>query len=38
MMNERAEKFKFHRQLRKIDWDYVIKAIIKQTPKTEEHK
>lgn len=24
-MNERIEKFKFHRQLRKIDWDSVIK-------------
>lgn len=25
-MNERIEKYKFHRQLRKIDWDSVIKA------------
>ena len=29
-MNERIEKFKFHRQLRKIDWESVIKAT-KQT-------
>ena len=36
-MNERIEKFKFHRQLRKIDWDSVIKAT-KQTPKVEEYK
>ena len=36
-MNERIEKFKFRRQLRKIDWDSVIKAT-KQTPKTEASK
>lgn len=36
-MSERIEKYKFHRQLRKIDWDSVIKAT-KQTPKTEERK
>ena len=33
-MNERVEKFKFRRQLRKIDWDSVIKATLK-THKTE---
>lgn len=27
-MNERIEKFKFRRRLRKIDWDSVIKATI----------
>lgn len=32
-MNERIEKFKFHRQLRKIDWDSVIKATNKSTAK-----
>ena len=36
-MRERIEKFKFRRQLRKIDWDSVIKAT-KQTHKTEERK
>lgn len=36
-MNERIEKFKFRRQLRKIDWESAIKAT-KQTPKTEERK
>mgnify|MGYP003397087409 CR=1 FL=1 len=34
-MNERIEKFKFHRQLRKIDWDSVIKVTMK-TFKTKE--
>ena len=33
-MNERVEKFKFRRQLRKIDWDSVIKAT-KQTSKAK---
>jgi len=40
-MNERVEKYKFHRQLRKIDWNSVINSVIKatkQTSKTEEHK
>lgn len=32
-MNERLEKYKFRRQLRKIDWESVIKAIKQQTVK-----
>ncbi len=34
-MNERVEKFKFRRQLRKIDWDSVIKATTQTRRKGE---
>lgn len=34
-MNERVEKYKFRRQLRKIDWESVIK-VTKQTKLKEE--
>ena len=36
-MSERIEKFKFRRQLRKIDWDSVIKATM-QTSKEKVNK
>lgn len=36
-MSERIEKYKFRRQLRKIDWDSVIKVTM-QTLKAKEHK
>ena len=36
-MNERVEKFKFRRQLRKIDWYSVIKATM-QTPKAKSER
>ena len=36
-MNERIEKYKFRRQLRKIDWDSVIKAT-KQTSNAKSER
>lgn len=36
-MNERVEKFKFRRQLRKIDWDSVIK-VTTQTSKAKSER
>ena len=37
-MNERIEKFKFHRQLRKIDWDSVINATNQTAKKFKPNK
>ena len=37
-MSERIEKFKFRRQLRKIDWDSVIKATNKSTVEKTKDK
>lgn len=36
-MNERVEKYKFRRQLRKIDWQSVIKAT-KQTSRAKSEQ
>lgn len=36
-MSERIEKFKFRRQLRKIDWNSVIKVTM-QTHKTKSER
>ena len=38
-MNERVEKYKFRRQLRKIDWDSVIKVTMQTSKeKSERYK
>lgn len=38
-MSERIEKFKFRRQLRKIDWDSAIKATMQTSKeKSERYK
>lgn len=37
-MNERIEKFKFRRQLRQIDWDSVIKAVLREFKAKEDSK